>query len=228
MLELAKIGASYSDLMVRTNSKGITAMDILKNGASQEHFELLQNSSRLLAHLGSSGKRLGIGTTRNEQLHRELKSWSRNMYQSHKGRLQNGFRIFKLSKLLTHASAAYSPTLTQARQCNLLSLIAGRMRQFSFFPSIIPETRSPDLLPSPRKFLHKPYLQTNISTTLLRKKKNMKTIKIGKREILIKKVPYKAKLTFLKDLEKGTNLRGAYSHISSLFSMVSTIKYFKH
>ena len=97
--------------MQRKNKKGVSALTILKNGASRVHFEALQNSSRLLAHLGLKGKRLAIGTTRNEQLHKELKSWGRNIYHSHKGRLQSGFRIFELAKLLSHSSAAYSPTL---------------------------------------------------------------------------------------------------------------------
>ena len=113
-------------------------MEILRNGASRHHFEFLQNSSRLVARLGSTGKRLATGTTRNEQLHRELKSWSRNIYQSHKGRLQNGFCIFEFAKLLTHASAAYSPTITQLRQRKLLLLIAGRLRQDGFFPDLLP------------------------------------------------------------------------------------------
>ena len=58
--------------MLRKNNKGVTAMQILQNGGSREHFEGLQNSSLLLARLGTKASRLGIGTTRNEQLHREL------------------------------------------------------------------------------------------------------------------------------------------------------------
>ena len=168
VLELAKIGATYGDLLIRKNSSSISAMEILKNGASREHFEFLQNSSRLLARLGSRGSRLATGTTRNEQLHRELKSWSRNFYQSHKGRLQNGFRIFEFVKLLTHASAAYSPTLTQRRQCNLLSLISGRMRQIRFFPSLITNLHIfQNQLPLSRVSLQASYLQTNTSKSLL-------------------------------------------------------------
>ena len=103
--------------MQRKNKKCVSALTILKNGETRVHFEALQNSSRLLAHLGLKRKRLAIGTTRYEQLHKELKSWGRNtyiyiyIYQSHKGRLQSGFRIFELAKLLSHSSAAYSPIL---------------------------------------------------------------------------------------------------------------------
>ena len=94
VMELAKISSTYIDDMNRVNSKGVSVLIILKNGSSREHFEALQNGSRLKTYLGKSGDRLGVGTTRNEQLHRELKSWSRNIYKSHKGRLQCGFRIF--------------------------------------------------------------------------------------------------------------------------------------
>ena len=134
--ELAIIGGTYSDLLKRKNSKGVTALEILRNGSSRHHFEGLQNASRLIARLGPRGVRLGTGTARNEQLHRELKAWCRNIYQTHKGRLLDVFRIFVMAKLLTHSSAAYSPTLTQFGQQKLLSLIAGRIRHNRFFPPV--------------------------------------------------------------------------------------------
>ena len=62
------------------NSDGVTALQILKNGASRKHYEGLQNSSRLFALLGPKGVRLGTGTARNEQLHREIKAWMRKHY----------------------------------------------------------------------------------------------------------------------------------------------------
>ena len=40
-----------------------------------------------------------------------------------------------MAKLLTHSSAAYSPTLTQVSQSRLLSQIAGKFREISFFPT---------------------------------------------------------------------------------------------
>jgi len=75
--------------------------------------------------VGPKGFRLGTGAIRNEQVHRELKFWMSNVYQSHRGRLQIGFRIFELAKLLTYSSAAYSPTLTQISHQRLLSILAG-------------------------------------------------------------------------------------------------------
>ena len=104
--ELAIITADYSDYMERKNISGVALRQIIINGASRQHFEGLQNGSRLLERLGPKGVQLGVGTTRNEQLHRELKSWIRNIYQTHEDRLQTGLRIFLFAKLLTHSSAA--------------------------------------------------------------------------------------------------------------------------
>ena len=133
--ELSKIVMSFKEYMGRKNAKGVTAAEILRRGASWDHFQGLQNASRLLTHLGSKGKRLGTGTTRNEQLHMEMKAWGRNIYQVHLGPLQCRLRIFELGKLMTHSSAAYTPTLIQTRQRRLLCSIAGRLRKDPFFPS---------------------------------------------------------------------------------------------
>ena len=72
--ELAKITVTHAKYMKRKNSKGVSAIQIMKSGASREHFEGLQNCSPLLAILGTKRSCSGTGTTRNEQLHRELKS----------------------------------------------------------------------------------------------------------------------------------------------------------
>ena len=77
---------------------------------------------------------LGAGTTRNEQLHRELKSWGRNIMMAHVDRMNNGISLFVMAKLLTHSSASYSPTLTQTSQRRLLCRIAGQIRVMNCFP----------------------------------------------------------------------------------------------
>ena len=74
------------------------------------YYEFLQNSSRLIAYLGHKAVRLGVGTTRNEQLHYELKFWMRNIRMSHLTRFYICIRVFVLMKLLVHSSACYSPT----------------------------------------------------------------------------------------------------------------------
>ena len=79
----------------------------MQNGASRSHYECLQNSTRLVTRLGEKRVMLGAGTTRNEQLHRELKSWGRNIMMAHVDRLNNGISLFVMAKLLTHSSASY-------------------------------------------------------------------------------------------------------------------------
>ena len=170
--ELAKISADYSDYMQRKNSSGVSAIKILQNGASRKHFEGLQNSSRLRVRLGIKGKRLGVGTTRNEQLHRELKSWMRNIYQCHVDRLKTGFRLFLFTKLITHSSAAYSPTLQQKSQQRLLSIIAGKLRSSSTFLQI-PTIPIQNVLAThiTRKRLHETSVKVHASSTNARKLK---------------------------------------------------------
>ena len=169
--ELAKIVVSYGKYMGSKNSKGVTAEEILRSGAAWHHFQGLQNGSRLHAHLGSKGRRLGSGTTRNEQLHMELKAWGRNVYQTHIGQLQCRIRIFEMAKLLTHSSAAYYPTLTQTRQRRLLSTIAGQIRNNPFFPmgtfQLQEATERKDLC---RKDLNTAIDRGNIFTGMMRKR----------------------------------------------------------
>ena len=51
--ELGKISVTYKKYMSKKNSDGDTALQLLRNGASRKHYEGLQNTSRLLALLGS-------------------------------------------------------------------------------------------------------------------------------------------------------------------------------
>ena len=172
VVELATISATYVDYMQRKNSNGVTALQVLRNGATRQHFECLQNSSRLIARLEPKESLLGVGTTRNEQLHREIKSWMRNIYTAHKDRLQCGLRIFLLAKLLTHSSACYSPTLTQTSQSRLLSILAGNLRKCGFF-TLKKETLRNYSLPQTinRNNLHNSYAKAEINITCARREK---------------------------------------------------------
>ena len=193
--ELGTITADYSMDMGRKNSSGITVLQIIKNGASRLHFEGLMNGSRLLMHLGSKGSRLGIGTTRNEQLHRELKSWMRNIYQIHEDRLQIGLRIFLFCKLLTHSSAAYNPTLTQFSQQKLLYIIAGKLRCNNFFPLSSDITTHTSPIDLSRNQLQRAFVNEDTSFSFLRNTerercdRNWKKIN-KKRILMLKKYKY--------------------------------------
>ena len=119
--------------MNKTNSKGVKALKILQNASSRLHYEYLQNSTRLLNRLGKSGLRLAVGTTRNEQLHCEFKTWMRNIRMSHITRLSICIQIFVFTKLVAHSSACYSPILIQTTQSRLIHLIANEIRHIGLF-----------------------------------------------------------------------------------------------
>ena len=94
-------------------------------------------------------------------------------YQTHIGRLRCSFRIFEMAKLMTHSSAAYSPTLTQTRQRRLLCGIAGRLKKHMFFPMGTTPLQGTTLLAVPhRKDLHTAVLREPLVAKMLRKKKN--------------------------------------------------------
>ena len=167
--ELAKISASYKHLMARKNCKGTTALKIMQNGASRLHYECLQNSTRLVTRLGAKATMLGAGTTRNEQLHRELKSWGRNIMMAHVDRIHNGISLFVMAKLLTHSSASYSPTLTQASQRRLLCRLAGQIRVMNFFPT---PSETIDLSDTRRSgILRKPRVRQSTEASAMRREK---------------------------------------------------------
>ena len=112
----------------------MSALRVLQNASSREHYEFLQNSSRLIARLGKSALRLAVGTTRNEQLHHEFKIWTRNIRMSHVTRIQIlSIRVFVIVKVLSHSSACYSPTLVQTTQLRLINSIASEIRHRGFF-----------------------------------------------------------------------------------------------
>ena len=117
-------------------------MKILQNAATLQHYEFLQNCSRLIARLGKKSVRLVIGTMRNEQLHREFNVWIRNIRMSHTTRFLICIQIFVFLKLITHSSAAYYPTLVQTTQARLIHLIAGDIQHNGFFPQPIRSVQS--------------------------------------------------------------------------------------
>ena len=172
--ELAKISVSYVDWMGKRNSKGVTALKILQNAATRHHYEYLQNSSRLIARLGINAVRLAVGTTRNEQLHREFNGWMRNIRMSHTTRLLICIRIFVFLKMITHSSAAYHPTLVQTSQSRLIHSIAGEIQHNGFFPAPINSVQIDNL--NCMGDIHKPYvvLQQGVANKRLVKRKLQK------------------------------------------------------
>ena len=200
--ELATISATFVQFMKKRNSNGVTALKILKNASSREHYEYLQNSSRLIALLGKKAVRLAVGTTRNEQLHYEFKSWMRNIRMSHVTRLKICIRTFVFSKLITHSSACYSPTLIQNSQKRLLNLIAGDIRHNGFFHGQIspPDIKYQININNPRLPVN-----TNVADKRLKKRKIQR--RMWSNEKKIPRVASRQHTNIFKQPRSGKRLR---------------------
>ena len=73
----------------------------------------------------SDAELLPIGATSDEALHAEMKRWFNAIYDMHKPTLILELRVFQLSKLLSHNSALYRPTIVRIRQNLVLARVAG-------------------------------------------------------------------------------------------------------
>lgn len=63
---------------------------------------------------------LPCGTTSNEALHAEIKSWFAQTQQIHQSTLKLKLEILTLAKMLPHYAAAKHPTLSQATSRNIM------------------------------------------------------------------------------------------------------------
>ena len=149
-------------------------LNILQNVATRHHYEYLQNSSRLIACLGINAVRLAVGTTRNEQLHREFNVWMRNIRMSYTTHLLICIRIFVFLKIITHSSAACYPNLVQTSQWRLIHSITGDIQHHGFFPAPINSVQIDNL--NYMGDIHKPYvvLEQGVANKRLVKRKLQK------------------------------------------------------
>jgi len=123
----------YAQDMNRKNSKGKSAKQILIAGCAYQHFRYLQNGSCAIFTLSSEHKRLlSMGTTANEALHAQFNACQRPVVQQHVESMDVVLRSFSLGKLLSHHSAAFSPTLVQRSQGQILSLLEGKLQQSNY------------------------------------------------------------------------------------------------
>ena len=132
--DLCALVLEFPSDMNRSNSKGRTVEDILKSGASFEHYMYLLNGSIVLYHLPPSDRnKLAWGTTGNEALHNQIKAAERTTVQQHASRVATRMKAFSLCKMLAHNAAAYSPTTHQQQESDVISSIAGAVVR-EFFP----------------------------------------------------------------------------------------------
>ena len=122
--------------MNRRDVKGRTMANIVRCGASLEHYLYLQNGNRVRAALDPAVlSRVSTGTTANEATHGHLKAQQREIVQEHANHTESRLEIFSLSKQVLHNIAEYHPTASQRSAGELLSLASGHAinRAFSAF-----------------------------------------------------------------------------------------------
>ena len=99
---------------------------MLENGVAFHHFAYMQNSSYIRYSLtGDQQDALAMGTTANEAVHNQINVSQRTVTQQHKDNCVIKFDAFSLAHLLAHGSAAYSPTLVQRSQADIISYLQG-------------------------------------------------------------------------------------------------------
>ena len=107
--------------------KGMFVYDHLAHAAEADRLEWLLNNLRFRStQPGSVLSLLASGTTSNEALHAEMRSWFRQIQSMHQSSLRLKCSAFRLRKLLEHNTALYRPT---ARQMTPGHVLARRLGQ---------------------------------------------------------------------------------------------------
>jgi hypothetical protein len=151
--DLIETAHRFPDEMRRKDCKGRTVLEILKAGAAYKHFAYLRNGSHIRSTLSpADSSLLAWGTCGNEALHAQINSTQSTVIQQHAERFPTKLKAFTLGKLLAHNAAAYSPTLAQRSQPELLCVLQGCVMA-GFYDSFgapadqpvtsIPELRAP-------------------------------------------------------------------------------------
>ena len=122
-----------------------------------------------------------------------------NIYQSHKNTLETRLQVFMFAKLLTHSSAAYTPTLTQKSQQQLLAFLAGKLGIMKFFPEN-PNHHVQNQLPFvyKNKMIQKSPVKVNIISKNHRKKIREECNRNWKKNEIKSRIPQKRFMNIFK------------------------------
>ena len=138
--------------MGRKNSKGDALHLVLSRAARPSHYRFLSNGSKFMAGLATDVRAaVATGTTGCESTHSELNTWDATVTWQHLERARQSLAFFTFAKPITRNSAAYSPTLCQMKQCDLLRRAAGAyQRGFARIPKLRPSNdEGPSSLKTP-------------------------------------------------------------------------------
>ena len=130
-----KIAQAHPEEMERVGTDKRTVLEVIMSGSAYQHYAYLMNGCQVMHELPAASRRtLAWGTTGNEAVHWQMKSWHANVRIQHGERVQRTMKVFSLVKMLIHNAAAYSPTLSQHSQGHVLSTIIGGIRRGFFKP----------------------------------------------------------------------------------------------
>ena len=183
--------AQHLDQMKRKDKKGRTIQQVLKAGTSYTHFRYLWNGSHIIAALHQAMppkevELLSFGTCSNEALQFQLKVCQEQIIQQHIQTFPPQLEAFSLAKLLAHHSAAYSPTLAQRKESEILSLMQGWLTK-GFLPPLEEGRIQPTLS---REDLRRPVHQLDPQKVAIRKDKAREKAKQWSKEVQNRKLKH--------------------------------------
>ena len=124
--------ALYPEDLRRVTTAGRSLVEHLASVCRPTRLEWLFNVSRFVHTLGAEQRELlPSGTTSNEALNAELRSWFESTVRLHRATLRIKLVVFQFAKLLAHNAALYRSTLRQQRQTIVLHRLAGSLRPFT-------------------------------------------------------------------------------------------------
>ena len=124
ILAIAAVAASFpAEMDRRTYVQGRPMRRVLWTATAPSRLAWLWNALVIRRQLPRRMQALlGSGTTPNEALHSEINRWYRNQPEVFPSTLALQLEVALMSKLLSHDSAMYSPTLRQWRQDVVLAM----------------------------------------------------------------------------------------------------------
>ena len=107
---------------------GRTLREILHTATSTRRMGWLFNFRKYMQSVPLSHRiHVPVGTTANEQLHRELNHAWDSVHGIHQATLEMKLQIFKIAKLVAHTRAMYNPAVRQSSQRLVLSRVTSTL-----------------------------------------------------------------------------------------------------
>ena len=125
---IAAICAKFEREVKRTvKGEGVSVAKSLWFACSADRLEWLINNIRMRQGMSTEDRAfLGSGTSTNEALHAELRSWCTSIHEMHRSTLEVKLRVLVHRKRLAHHVATYFPPARQTREGIILARVLAR------------------------------------------------------------------------------------------------------